>query len=133
MASLTVMVPTFMVMMMMSALMVVVMAVTFVVTATTTAAFSAQSVSHSLNFTVGCFTAFYHLSVKAKRLACQRMVEIHLHFLVVQIKHPSEEVIAIFVLQWNNSVLKYMLVVEMTVDTEHLASRSNTCAGSTSP
>ena len=64
MASFTVMMGTLMVVVVMSALMVIMMASTLVVTTTAATTFSTQSVYHSLNLTVGCFTTLNNLSLK---------------------------------------------------------------------
>ena len=49
------------------------------------------------------------------------MVEVHLHLLVVQTEHATEEVVAVLILQGYDGILEDMFMIKMTVDAEHFA------------
>ena len=48
------------------------------------------------------------------------MVEIHHHHVVANVEHTSHEAIALLVLQGHDSINAHMLMIELSVDAEHL-------------
>ena len=48
------------------------------------------------------------------------MIEVNLHNSVIHFEYMSHEAITIFILKRNNSILVYVLIIEMTINIEHL-------------
>jgi len=111
-----------------AAIVVIVIAVTVVfVIATTvavvTAATTATShVSYKM-FNLFCcgFTILDDCTFEGQVFACQRMVQVNLHLFFTHLDNTAVETVSFLVLKRNDSILVDMLVVEMTVDAEHLA------------
>lgn len=87
--------------------------------ATAAASFTAQTVHHALYLLVGCLAALHDLAFEVELHACKRMVEVHCHSVVGHLEHVSEEAVAILILQWYDSILVYIVVVEVSVYAEH--------------
>ena len=85
------------------------------------AALTAQAVDETLDFVLGCLAALNNLTRKAQGLARKWVIEAHLHFVIGDFENTAVESVAILILQWHNGIHKYILVVEMSVDAEHLA------------
>ena len=88
----------------------------------TTSAATAASASHMLDevldLLLGSLAVLGHLSAEQQRLACQRMVQVHLHLLVGHLNDTAVEVVAVLVLQGHHGSLVDVLVVEVSVDGE---------------
>ena len=96
-------------------------AVTSTVTTSATAALTAQAVDETLDFVLGCLAALNNLTREAQGLARKWVIEVHLHFVIGDFENTTVESVAILILQWHDGIHKYILVVEMSVDAEHLA------------
>ncbi len=101
--------------------------VTTVVVVATAATFVAMSsaatcqVLHQVFYLIVCgSTVLQYGTLKVQRLSCQRMVQIHLHLLLAHFHDAAVETLSLFILQWDDSFLVYVLMVEMSVDAEHL-------------
>ena len=86
-----------------------------------TAALTAQAVDETLDFVLGCLAALNNLTREAQGLARKWVIEVHLHLVVGDFENTAVESVAILILQWHDGIHKYILVVEMSVDAEHLA------------
>ena len=89
------------------------------VTVTTTAA--CQVLHHVVNLFLGSLTILQHGAFEIERLASQRVVEIHLHLLFANLQHATIEALALLVLQRYDGILIDVLVVEVSIDAEHIA------------
>ena len=49
------------------------------------------------------------------------MIEVHLHLVVCNFENTSVETVAILILQGHDGILEDILMIEMSVDAEHLA------------
>ena len=112
---------------------IVMMLVLVVVSAIAVIVFATASATVTVTTTATC-EVFHHMiylflrgiavlqngSLEVKCLSSQRVVEVHLHLVLADFQHATVETLALFILQGNDSVLKDMLVVEMSVDTKHL-------------
>ena len=76
---------------------------------------------HVVNLFLRGLTILQHGALKVERLASQRVVQVHLHLFLADFQHATVEAFALLVLQGHDSVLVDMLVVEVSVDAEHLA------------
>ena len=85
-----------------------------------TAALTAQAVDETLDFVLGCLAALNNLTREAQGLARKWVIEVHLHFVIGDFENTAVESVAILILQWHDGIHKYILVVEMSVDAEHL-------------
>ena len=90
---------------------------TVAVTTTTTR----QVLHHVVYLFLRGFTVLQYGTLKIECLACQWVVEVHLHFVLADFHHATIEAFALLVLQGHDSILINMLVVEVSVDAEHLA------------
>ena len=86
-----------------------------------TAALTAQAVDEPLDFVLSCLAALNNLTREAQGLARKWVIEVHLHFVIGDFENTAVESVAILILQWHDGIHKYILVVEMSVDAEHLA------------
>ena len=113
---------TMMVMMMISTVTMVVatITVTAAVTTSATATLTTQAIDKSLNLVLSGLTALDNLTREAESLTRKRIIEIHLHLVVGNFANTSVETVAILILQGHDSIHKDILMVEMSVDTEHL-------------
>ena len=111
-----------------AAIVVIVIAITvvFVIATTiavvTAATAAASHVSYKM-FNLFCcgLTILDDCTLEGQILACQRMVQVYLHLFFTHLDNTAVETVSFLVLKRNDSILVNMLVVEMTVDTEHLA------------
>ena len=108
-------------------LMLVVMFTTAVVvsaTASTTVAVTTtatrQVLHHVIYLFLRGFTVLQYGTLKIECLTCQRVVEVHLHLVLIDFHDATIETVSLLVLQRNNGILEDMLVVEVAVDAEHL-------------
>ena len=108
-------------------LMMLVAATAIVVFATTSTAVAVTSATtrHVLNEVVNLFLSgvavFYHSTLKIKRLASQRVVQVYLDFLFANLYDASVEAVALFVLKGYDSVLIDVFMVEVAIDAERFA------------
>ena len=103
------------------AVLMVVVAIAFTVVTSASAVVLFNMLDESLYLVVCCFACLQHLSLESQVFPCQWVVEVHLHFLVVDVEHLAEEVVAVFVLKRYDGSFEDMLVVEVVVDGENAA------------
>ena len=105
------------------AVLVVVFVFAFTVTviASTSAMVMFNVVDEALHLLFSGIACFKDFTLESQFFSSQRVVEVHLHLLIVHFKDLSEEVVSVFVLQWDDGILKDMLVVEVSVDGEDIA------------
>ena len=108
-------------------LVVAVMVVVFMVAASATvvAATSAtlvrHMIQHVLNLFVRGITVLKYLACESQRLASQRVVGVECHFVFIDTDHAGHKVTFFAVHQCDDSIWIDVLVVKMTIDSEHLA------------
>ena len=107
-------------MMMLATAVTTVAAAVATVTTTTATSLTAQAIDEALYLVLGGLAALYHLTGKAQGLACKGMVKVHLHLVVGDLQHTSVESVAILILKWHYGIDKHILMVEMSVDAEHI-------------
>ena len=96
-------------------------AVTSTVTTSATAALTAQAIDKALYLVLCSLATLKNLSREAEGLSRKRMIEVHLHLVVGNLKNTSVETVAILILQGHDGILEDILMIEMSVDAEHLA------------
>ena len=94
--------------------------VTPAVVTATAATFTAQVLDHHLNFLVGGIPVLEYLTLEIQVVACQRMVGVNCYTVVLYLEHTGHETLLLTVHQGDNSTFVDILVVEMSVDGEHL-------------
>ena len=115
----TTVVVVLMLMVMSTAAVVMVAATSAAVTVTTTA--TCQVLHHVVNLFLGSLAVLQHSAFEIERLTGQWVVEVHLYLLFTNFQYATIEALALFVLQGNDGILIDMLVVEVSVDAEHVA------------
>lgn len=99
----------------------VIMVATTSAAVTMTAATTCQVLHHVVNLFLAGLTILQHGAFEIECLASQRMVEVHLYFLFANLQHATIETLALLILQGYDSVLIDVLVVEVTINAEHIA------------
>jgi hypothetical protein len=102
-----------------TATVVVVATTSAAVTVTTTA--TCQVLHHVVYLFLGSFAVLQHSAFEIECLASQWVVEVHLHLLFANLQHATVEALALLVLQGYDGILIDVLVVEVSVDAEHIA------------
>ena len=93
-----------------------------VVVVMATASATTRHVCYQMFYLFGCGLAVFQYSTfESEVFASQRVVQVYLHLFFTDFYDASVETLAFFVLQGNDSVFINMLVVEVSVDAEHLA------------
>jgi hypothetical protein len=106
---------------------IVVSTATVVVVATTSAAVTmatattCQVLHHVVYLLFGGLTILQHSAFEIECLASQWVVEVHLYLLFGNLQHATVEALTLLVLQRYDGILVDMLVVEVSVDAEHIA------------
>ena len=99
----------------------VVVAATTSTAVTVTTAATCQVLHHVVNLFLGSLAVLQHSAFEIERLTCQWVVEVHFYLLFTNFQYATIEALALFVLQGNDGILIDMLVVEVSVDAEHVA------------
>ena len=81
-------------------------------------AFAAQYFGIFGHFSSRSLVTIFYFSHEVKMFAGERMVEIHLHFVVGDVKHPAVESVPLLVLQRHDGILVDVFCVKLTVDGE---------------
>lgn len=100
-----------------AALSILVVAFAVIMTAVT---LTVEVIHQVLDFLVGGIPTFKYLALKLQRHACERVVEIHFHEVVLNLHHLAHKVIAVFVLKWDDRTLKDILMIEVTINAEYI-------------
>ena len=84
------------------------------------AALTAASQFHDevLDFFFGCFSVLDHLSREVQGLACQRVVSVDRHTVVLDLHYLGHKLMVFGIVHSDDGSLKDMLVVELAVDGE---------------
>ena len=93
-----------------------------VAAAATAAAFATtrQLFHQQRNLIVGSLAVLQHFALEEERLASQGVIQVNLDFRFAHFHHATEEAAALLVLHLDNGVLIDVLMVEASVDKEHL-------------
>ena len=102
-----------------TATVVVVATTSAAVTVTTTA--TCQVLHHVVYLFLGSFAVLQHSAFEIECLASQWVIEVHLYLLFANLQHATVEALALLVLQGYDGILIDVLVVEVSVDAEHIA------------
>lgn len=114
-----------MMMLMIAATTVVITTSAAIVMIATSAATAAASASHVLdqvlNLLLGSLAVLNHAALEVQRLASQRVVGVNSHTILLNLSHLSHKLVVLIVHQGDDCTLEDILVVEVAVNGEYLA------------
>ena len=102
-------------------------------TTATTVAFAANMVQHLLHLFVCGIAIFNHFALKQQVKPCKRVVQVHLHRVVGNVKHAAHEAVPVFILQWHNGIFIDIIVVEVPLMVNISFFKSSTRSSRRSP